>query len=85
MSRSVFSGPYGVLLRVLVDARRGAGLRQTDLAERLGKPQSFVSKIERGERRIDLVEFLIVARAIGTDEMALVRAVANSLPADATV
>lgn len=85
MSRSVFSEPYGVLLRVLIDARRGAGLRQTDLAERLGKPQSFVSKIERGERRIDLVEFLIVARAIGTDEMALVRAVANSLPADATV
>lgn len=85
MSRSVFSEPYGVLLRVLIDARRGAGLRQTDLAERLGKPQSFVSKVERGERRIDLVEFLIVARAIGTDELALVRAVASSLPADATV
>ena len=85
MSRSVFSEPYGVLLRVLIDARRGAGLRQTDLAERLGKPQSFVSKIERGERRIDLVEFLIVARAIGTDEMALVHAVAKSLPADAAL
>jgi len=85
MSRSVFSEPYGVLLRVLIDARRGAGLRQTDLAERLGKPQSFVSKVERGERRIDLVEFLIVARAIGADETALIRTVSNSLPKDATL
>ena len=85
MSRSVFSEPYGVLLRVLIDARRGAGLRQTDLAERLGKPQSFVSKIERGERRLDLVEFLIVVRAIGADESKLIRTVANSLPEDAAL
>ena len=85
MARSVFSQHYDVLLRVLIDARRAAGLRQTDLAERLGKPQSFVSKIERRERRIDLVEFLILARAMGADEIALVRAVANSLPADAAL
>lgn len=85
MSRSVFSEPYGVLLRVLIDARRGAGLRQTDLAARLGKPQSFVSKIERGERRLDLVEFLIVARAIGANEVALIRTVANSLSRDAAL
>jgi len=83
MPRSVFSESYGALLRVLIAARRQAGLRQTDLAQRLNKPQSFVSKIERGERRLDLVEFLIVARAIGTDEMALVQSVAANLPKDA--
>jgi transcriptional regulator with XRE-family HTH domain len=85
MSGSVFSEPYKTLLRVLVDAREAAGLRQTDLAHRLGKPQSFVSKIERGERRLDLVEFLIVARAIGADEAIMIRAVADSLPEDATL
>lgn len=72
-----------MLLKVLVDARRRAGLRQVDLAERLGKPQSFVSKFERGERRLDVVEFLIVARAIGADEMELVRSVARRIPAGA--
>lgn len=85
MAGSVFSQHYDVLLRVLIDARRAAGLRQIDLAERLGKPQSFVSKIERRERRIDLVEFLILARAMGADEIALVRAVASRLPADAAL
>ncbi len=85
MSRSVFSEPYEAMLRVLVDARRSAGLRQTDLADRLGKPQSFVSKIERGERRIDLVEFLIVARALGADGVDLVRSFADSLPPDAVL
>ena len=85
MPRSVFSESYGVLLRVLIDARQKAGLRQTELADRLGKPQSFVSKIERGERRLDLVEFLIVARAIGADETALISMVAKSIPLDATL
>ena len=83
MPPTLFSEPYALLLKVLVDARRRAGLRQIDLADRLGKPQSFVSKFERGERRLDLVEFVIVARAIGVDEMELVRSVAKRIPARA--
>ena len=85
MARSVFSRHYDVMLPVLIDARRKAGLRQVDLAARLGKPQSFISKIEQRERRIDLVEFLILARAIGVDEMEMVRAVADRLPKDAAL
>ena len=46
-------------------ARKSAGLTQVDLALRLKRPQSFVSKYERGERRLDLVEFGEVAEAIG--------------------
>ena len=80
MPRSLFSKPYGELLSLLVSARRDAGLRQVDLAERLGKPQSFVSKIERGERRIDVVELIVVARAIGVDEVAFLRTVAGAVP-----
>jgi transcriptional regulator with XRE-family HTH domain len=80
MPPSVFSEPYGELLRVLVDARREAGLRQVDLAERLGKPQSFVSKVERGERRLDVVELIVVARAIGVDEFRFLRTVAETVP-----
>jgi transcriptional regulator with XRE-family HTH domain len=50
-----------------VEARKEAGLTQVDLAKHLSRPQSFVSKFERGERRLDVIEFLDVAEAIGID------------------
>lgn len=53
-------------------ARLRSGLRQSDVSERLGKPQSFIAKIERGERRIDLVETLSLCRVIGLDPHALI-------------
>lgn len=48
-------------------ARTDANLTQMQLAERLGRPQSFVSKIERGERRVDVIELFEVTQAIGVD------------------
>jgi transcriptional regulator with XRE-family HTH domain len=72
-----------ILPQVLRAARRAAELRQADLAGRLQKPQSFVSKIETGERSLDVVEFAIVARAIGADPVALFSAVIEALPSDA--
>jgi len=60
---------------LLIEARKGAGLSQADLAERLGKPQSFVSKFERGERRLDVVEFRQVADAIGIEPLRFLRKV----------
>ncbi len=58
---------------LLREARTAAGLRQADLARRLGKPQSFVSKYESGERRLDLVELRQVCAAIGISLEELVR------------
>ncbi|WP_460145653.1 helix-turn-helix domain-containing protein [Pseudomonas sp. S2_A02] len=55
---STYSDSYQLLLKHLFDARKKAGLTQTMLSERLSKPQSFVSKYERGERRLDVIEFL---------------------------
>jgi transcriptional regulator with XRE-family HTH domain len=52
------------LRRLLVSLRNEAGLRQVDLAERLHKPQSFVSKYESGERRLDLIELYKVCQAL---------------------
>lgn len=80
MPKSVFSDRYKAFLAGLIDARRGAALTQVDLALRLGKPQSFVSKVETGERRLDFVEFVDWARAIGVNELAL----AASILGDAT-
>lgn len=64
MTKSVFSQEYEKLQRLLIAARQQGGLTQTDVAAVLGKPQSFVSKYERGERRLDVVEFLEVADAL---------------------
>lgn len=55
---------YGLLRQMLIEARLTAGLKQADVAAKLGKPQSYVSKIERGERGIDVIEFLELAKAI---------------------
>lgn len=55
------------LQSLLKAARERAGLTQVELATRLGRPQSFVAKYERGERRLDVVEFMVVANAIGAD------------------
>jgi transcriptional regulator with XRE-family HTH domain len=64
-------GPYKKFRELLVEVRRTACLTQADLSQRLNRPQSFVSKYERGERRLDVVEFGEVARAIGVDPVKL--------------
>jgi transcriptional regulator with XRE-family HTH domain len=56
---------HAVLARLISEMRREQGLSQQELADRLGVPQSLVSKIERVERLIDAVELLAVCRALG--------------------
>lgn len=51
----------------MVDARTKAGLSQKELAAKLRHHQSFVARVESGERRIDVVELVVLARAIGFD------------------
>ncbi|HSW41277.1 MAG TPA: helix-turn-helix transcriptional regulator [Patescibacteria group bacterium] len=72
MTRSVFSPEYQWLCEKLAAQRRAAGLTQVQVAERLGRPQSFVTKYERGERRLDVIELVEVAAAIGADPVDLV-------------
>jgi transcriptional regulator with XRE-family HTH domain len=75
LTKSVHSPRYAELRRVIVAARKKAGLTQLEVAERLGKPQSYVSKVESGERRIDVVELIEIAEAVGFDAAAAVRRV----------
>lgn len=59
------SAEYGAFLRRLREARERAGLSQAETARRLGKPQSYVSKCESGERRVDVVELKAFSRVYG--------------------
>lgn len=54
--KSIYSGEYQKLVEKLKQARLSAGLTQKEVAKKLGKPQSFVSKVEAGQRRLDLIE-----------------------------
>lgn len=68
---SIHTREYGRFRALLIDVRKKAGLSQAELAKRLAKPQSFVSKFERGERRLDVIEFKSVAEALGLDPLRL--------------
>ena len=61
-------------MRCLSQCGKNAKIRQQALAGKLGKPQSFIAKYEGGERRIDLVEFIEIVRALGGDPVGLFRA-----------
>jgi transcriptional regulator with XRE-family HTH domain len=65
MEKTIATREHKVFLRLLRNARKEAKLTQVQLAERLGETQSFVSRCERGERRLDLVEVRTFCRAIG--------------------
>ena len=65
MDKSIFSKDYASLLAQLREARRVSGVTQESLASRLGTTQSVVSKCERGERRIDVVELRTWCKALG--------------------
>jgi transcriptional regulator with XRE-family HTH domain len=64
---------YRTLVELLIDARTQAGLSQSQLGEKLDRPQSFVSKYETVERRLDFVEAVHVAEAIGLTAEELLR------------
>ncbi|MCS4293766.1 transcriptional regulator with XRE-family HTH domain [Comamonas sp. BIGb0152] len=65
MYRSTHNPNYQLLLSVLTSTRKRMGVSQVELAQRLGNTQTFVSKCERGERRIDAVELVEFAEALG--------------------
>jgi hypothetical protein len=76
----VSSRDYKIVGATLAAARRRSNLTQQELAMRLRKPQSFVSDYERGQRRVDMVEFMVIARALRTDPLDIFREILASIP-----
>lgn len=79
MRKTVYSDEGAILSQTLIAARKESGLHQAELAERLGKDQSVISNIERGQRRLDVIEFYNYARAMGHDPITLFRKLTNHL------
>ncbi|HUD42498.1 MAG TPA: helix-turn-helix transcriptional regulator [Dokdonella sp.] len=69
---------YAQLRALLIEAREEAGLTQAEVAKRLRRVQSFVSKYELGERRLDVVDFIAVCDCLGVDPADLLRQVRRS-------
>ena len=71
MPKSLFSEANKSFIQTLINARHDAGLKQEELVERVGKDQSYISNIERGQRRVDMLEFYVLAKAMNTDPVEL--------------
>ena len=80
MPKTIFGGEHRHLVSVLTEASQKSGLTQAELAAQLEKDQSFVSIIERGQRRVDVLEFVALAKAMGEDPTRLFTSVVKRLP-----
>lgn len=67
MVKTLGTERHKALIALLIEKREAAGLTQSDLAAKLGEYQSFVARLESGQRRVDVVEFLALAEILGFD------------------
>ncbi len=77
MPKSIYSERHELLCELLTNARLEANLTQQTVADRLGQPQSYIAKIEGGERRLDVIEFIELCEQIETDPQRILAAVSN--------
>jgi transcriptional regulator with XRE-family HTH domain len=82
MPKSVFGGAHNDLVEVLLDARKSSGLTQAELGERVGKDQTFISLIENSQRRVDVLEFIRLCRAMRMDPARIFAVLLERIPQD---
>ena len=63
--KTIYEERYQSWVQTLITARKTAGLTQAQVAEQLGKPQSYIAKIERCERKLDVMEFVLLCETLG--------------------
>jgi len=79
VTKSVHTRNYRLFLELLIKARKDAGVTQEQLARRLNRPQSFVSKCENGERRLDVIELLEFLQSIGVEPMGFLKKIVTRI------
>jgi transcriptional regulator with XRE-family HTH domain len=78
VAKTLGSERHKALIALLIAKREAAGLTQTELAERLGEYQSFVARLESGQRRVDVVEFLELSKILDFDAFDVLRAISRT-------
>lgn len=78
--KSLFEQPYQDIIQRLIERRKELGMTQWDLAEAYGEDQSFISRIERMQRRLDVYEFAVFCRILDVDPGELLREVRLERP-----
>lgn len=82
MAKTIFTIQHQDFIRALREVRRSEGVTQVQLSERLDRAQSYISNIERGERRLDVIEFMAIASALNRDPVELFREILSCTPID---
>lgn len=85
MTKSLRSEGHTALIGALLEARKAKGISQAELAALLNCHQSFVARIESGQRRIDVPELVILSRALDADASALLETVSSAVPINARI
>ena len=85
MSKSAFSDAHQILVEQLTAARKQAGMKQEELAALIGKDQSYVSNIERGQRRVDVLEIVTISRLLKVDPVKMLADIVSKLPEDIAI
>ena len=80
MDKTIYTREYSILLRLLAEKREKSGLTQSELAKRLGLTQSTVSKFERGDRRLDVVQLRTICAHLGVSLLDFVSELEKRMP-----
>jgi transcriptional regulator with XRE-family HTH domain len=79
VEKSIYTDEYRVLLDLLTKYRQASGLTQVELAKELGQSQSFISKVERGDRRLDVIQLRTICQTLGVSFPKFIRELEQGL------
>lgn len=82
MEKSIYTKEYLTFLKCLIKVRKDAGITQVQFAEMIDQTQSFVSRCERGERRIDVIELRVFCQAMGMPYIKFIERLEEAIAAD---
>lgn len=80
MTKTIYTEAQAALCEAITAARKNAGLSQMEMAAKLNCHQSMIARVESGQRRIDVIELIIIARAIGVDPYEIIGGLSDKVP-----